>query len=617
MKRVMKNFTLFFAAFGFMGAMHAQIGFNPEFDFENVVDTVLVAPSPLIKQVLFVGGGDMVQTTATYGNPATEVPAKQWHDFIGFTPDVASGSADLGWLSVNHEMIEANDKIGDGGGMTVFKVKRDPSTDSLIIMNQTLLDGRSGKFFNVDFVNTVGETGMNCGGISSDIDGRIWTAEEWMRSSNSSIYNAANGLAGGGVQDTLDYTISGSPITFANGTTMEKYENFNYMVEIDPRQAVALHKQYNWGRQAFEGGVIMPDNKTVYLTVDDTPAFFTKFIANTAGDFSDGIVYVYKQGASNPWISLQNNMTTMLNFKDSAVAVGATMFDRLEWSAYNPADGNVYLTETGLDAPSGAWLDEYNSGATYALHHIARAAAQGVSNPGVSAYKDYYGRILKFDVTTNTMTSYLEGGPSYSGEVTVSNYPAYHLSNPDGLTFMTVNNKTYMVICEDLNGTSNGRMPAGISNKSCELFLLDAELTAPMTTDLVRIAQVPYGAEVTGAKATPDGKTLLFNSQHPSTSNPFPYNNSCTIALTGWDKTVSQLRVEEKELENESNFQVYPNPTSRVLYFNTVTDVALYDSNGTLVLVERNTKSVDIIGLKPGVYFLKNKEGIAKKVIIQ
>jgi hypothetical protein len=617
MKRVMKNFTLFFAAFGFMGAMHAQIGFNPEFDFENVVDTVLVAPSPLIKQVLFVGGVDMVQTTATYGNPATEVPAKQWHDFIGFTPDVAPGSADLGWLSVNHEMIEANDKIGDGGGMTVFKVKRDPSTDSLIIVNQTLLDGRSGKFFNVDFVNTVGETGMNCGGISSDIDGRIWTAEEWMRSSNSSIYNAANGLAGGGVQDTLDYTISGSPITFANGTTMEKYENFNYMVEIDPRQAVALHKQYNWGRQAFEGGVIMPDNKTVYLTVDDTPAFFTKFIANTAGDFSDGIVYVYKQGASNPWIALQNNMTTMLNFKDSAVAVGATMFDRLEWSAYNPADGNVYLTETGLDAPSGAWLDEYNSGATYALHHIARAATQGVSNPGVSAYKDYYGRVLKFDVTTNTMTSYLEGGPSYSGEVTVSNYPAYHLSNPDGLTFMTVNNKTYMVICEDLNGTSNGRMPAGISNKSCELFLLDAELTAPMTTDLVRIAQVPYGAEVTGAKATPDGKTLLFNSQHPSTSNPFPYNNSCTIALTGWDKTVSQLGVEEKELENGSNFQVYPNPTSRVLYFNTVTDVALYDSNGTLVLVERNTKSVDIIGLKPGVYFLKNKEGIAKKVIIQ
>jgi len=174
-----------------------------------------------------------------------------------------------------------------------------------------------------------------------------------------------------------------------------------------------------------------------------------------------------------------------------------------------------------------------------------------------------------------------------------------------------------MVICEDLNGTSNGRMPAGISNRSCELFILDADLTAPTTTDLVRIAQVPYGAEVTGAKATPDGKTLLFNSQHPSTSNPFPYNNSCTIALTGWDKTVSQLGLEENKTEEGLNFTVYPNPTSRVLYFNEATDVALYDANGKLVLVERNTKSLDIIGLNPGVYFLKNKAGIAKKVIIK
>lgn len=45
------------------------------------------------------------------------------------------------------------------------------------------------------------------------------------------------------------------------------------MTEIDPRQAVAIRKQYNWGRQAFEGGVVMPDNQTVYLSVDATPAF--------------------------------------------------------------------------------------------------------------------------------------------------------------------------------------------------------------------------------------------------------------------------------------------------------------------------------------------------------
>lgn len=93
-------------------------------------------------------------------------------------------------------MILADDKIGDGGGMTVFKVKRDPSSDTLIIVEQSLEDGREGMFFNVDFVNTVGETGMNCGGINS-LDGRIWTAEAWFRTSTNSIYNG-----GAGVRDT-------------------------------------------------------------------------------------------------------------------------------------------------------------------------------------------------------------------------------------------------------------------------------------------------------------------------------------------------------------------------------------------------------------------------------
>ncbi len=69
---------------------------------------------------------------------------------------------------------------------------------------------------------------MNCGGITSEADGRIWTAEEWFRTSNSSIW-----AGGAGVTDT---------------------------------------SEYNWGRQPFEGGVIMPDNQTVYLGADNTPA---------------------------------------------------------------------------------------------------------------------------------------------------------------------------------------------------------------------------------------------------------------------------------------------------------------------------------------------------------
>ena len=87
-------------------------------------------------------------------NPAGAYPAKQWHDFIGFTED-ASGNS-LRWIPVNHERVSHDPNIGDGGGMTaIFKIERDDNTDSIRIVSQTLGDGRTGDFFNVDFVNTV------------------------------------------------------------------------------------------------------------------------------------------------------------------------------------------------------------------------------------------------------------------------------------------------------------------------------------------------------------------------------------------------------------------------------------------------------------------------------
>ncbi len=1090
MKKIYTHVWAFLGTVLMAGSVSAQIGFDPQIDFEMVPDQVIVPMSPIQKQVIFVGGHDTVQTTATYGNPAGAYPAKQWHDFIGFTPDLTPGTLDLGWVSVNHEMITSDPNIGDGGGMTVFKIRR--VGDSIVVVDQTLTDGRAGKFFNVDFANTVGETGMNCGGIVSEVDGRIWSAEEWFRENNASIFANAEGVVGAGVLDTMDFTISNSGIPMANGHTIKKYENFNWMVEIDPKEAMAIRKQYNWGRQPFEGGVVMPDNKTVYTGADNTPGVLSKFVADNAGDFTSGKIYAYRQddqylrlshqatfenasseisaydevnnriystntalggltvlefvnpstidsigfidlsaygtptsvtakngivavavpnvvtqnngvvlfydvaynllntvtvgalpdmltftpdgskvivanegepsadytvdpdgsvsvidistgvanatvqsavftgyttamypnvrvygngttnfaadmepeyvavnqastkayitlqennavavldiatatfdtiialgykdygaagneidasdqdnikgnlqawnnvygmylpdaiaitningteylitsnegdsrdysgyseearvnsltldptafpnaatiqannqlgrlkvttsqgdtdgdgdydelysyGArsfsiwdlsgnlvydsgneiakmiatrfngnypadrdddkgtepesvtvgvvagktfafigleraagvmvfdiSNPmsptyvnyfnkngvdlspeglvfvdatnsptglpylistnevvgnyngsvsvynvngydgsnWIEIDNGrLEKMLSFQEEAVNAGATMFNRLEWVAYNAEDGNVYITETGLDKPGNTWKDEMYRGGVFATHHTARAASQSTTEIS-STYVDYYGRILKLNPTTNEVTVTLEGGPSFStADVTMSNYPETHLSNPDGLTFMNVNGQSYMVICEDLNGTSYGRMPAGISNRSCELFILDMSIANPTLDDLVRIAQVPYGAEVTGVRATPDGKTLFFNCQHPSTSNPFPYNNSCTIALSGWDY-ISQADLDELKNDN-SAFSLYPNPTSRIVYFSKTMDVALYDNQGKLIRVERNTNQLDIIGLTPGAYYVKNNEGQTKKLIIQ
>lgn len=580
--------------------------------------TVVIPPSPFQFQVLFVGGDDMVQTGSN-----EEALAKQWHDFIGFTPVTAEDCVDdtnaIGWASINHEMIISDDKIGDGGGMTTFLLGRDPSNDELYVIPQTLTDGRSGDFFNVDF-SGVGETGMNCGGINSNVDGRIWTAEEWFRSDNDAIFNGGNG-----VRDISDYTIKYTEFDMANFQTIPKYQNFNWMVEIDPRGSKAIRKQYNWGRQPFEGGTVANDNQTIYTGADATPGLFTKFVADVPGDFTVGTTYVYKHdNAGDPWVEIDNeDFDKMLNFGDEAIAAGATMFNRLEWITIDKNTGKVYMTETGRDNPASRWTDDAAAGGVYAPHHIQRATDQGATGPDDAAYWDYYGRVLEYDPATGDVEIFIEGGPYFATSPALADYPTKHLSNPDGLNMLYVNvggiDKTYMLINEDLNGTSFGRTPSEYPNdRMCEMYIMDMEVTDPTIDDLIRLTQTPRGAEITGACATIDGKSVLVNSQHPDSSNPYPYNNSLTFAITGFDNPDALSTLSNPGIAFETDeFIIYPNPTERILYLSQVTDVALYDITGKRIGVYRNTKAIDISNLKTGAYLLKTKDGITKKVLVK
>ncbi len=594
------------------GQFAVELDFTIE-EIDMIPETIRFPPSPLTSQILFIGGHDIVQTTAMYGNPPGQALAKQRHDFIGFTPATAGDIADqgevfLGFVTVSHELIASDPNIGDGGGMTVFAVKRDDTTGDLIILNRTLSDGRTGEFFNVDFVNTVGETQFNCGGITSPVDGRIWTGEELFQTSNASIY--------GGIQDTSDFLITTDIVGEFDGATIPAYQNCNYMVEIDPRQAVAIRKQYNWGRQPFEGGVILPDNQTVFLCADATPGYLTKFIADTPGDFTSGSLYVFSEPAADGWVEIDNSsLDNMINYMGLAATSGGTVFNRLEWAVHDSITGYVYISETGQDNPSGLWSPAFTAGADVADHHQARAALQGTT-AGNNSYRDYYGRILRLDPVTNAISVLLEGGPEFSGEVYLSNYPDKHFSNPDGLNVMVVDGISYLIIQEDLNGTSNGRMPARITNPLCELFLLDLSLENPVVDDLVRLAAVPVGAEVTGACPTPDGKSLLVNSQHPAGNLEFPYNNSLTFVINGLDLLIVGLQ-EENETEFSPSFFAYPNPTLGTLNFNEISDVAIYSANGKRLKVYRNVKTIDISNLASGMYYVQNAEGLTQKVIVQ
>lgn len=593
------------------------ISIEPEYGTEEI----RLVKSPVKSQVLFIGGETMVQTTAINGNEAGQAPAKQWNDFIGFTPDPNEQGA--GWVSVNHERLEANDLIGDGGGMTVFKVRR--SGDTLEVVNQTLNDGRSGKYFNVDFVNTVGGTSMNCGGITSMVDGRIWSAEEWFRFSNNGIYDD-----GYGIRDTANFTLNTPEFPEYNGKEIKAYQNYNWMVEVDPKQAKAIRKQYNWGRQPFEGGVILPDNKTILLGTDNSPAYLSRFIADEPGDFTKGKLFVYRHDKKYKWVEIDNSsLDNMLDYTNLATKAGATIYNRIEWLTYDDVTKAVYFSATGHDNP-GSRFNRYDTlGAIIAPHHIKRAKAQGLGENGwrTSNYVDYYGRIMKYDLAANEVSVFLEGGPDVDDLVAViDQYPETHLSNPDGLTtYVNANGRSYLIIQEDLNGDTYGRTPIGTFGnfgrlRTCEMFALDLTIKEPTYNDLIRLAIVPYGAEVTGAIQTKDGKSLLINSQHPSTDNPYPYNHSLTIAINGIDQLLNDekpVSISNYNLETEGSLKVYPNPANRLVSFSKNLDIALYNATGKRVAVYRNVNTIDVSKLKTGIYFIKTLNNKTTKLVIE
>lgn len=571
----------------------------------NPPTQVLLTPAPLKKQILFLAGYDSVETVLG------RTRSKGFSDYIAFLP-ITPGVYDSAYIAVNHETVVPDSMIGDGGGMSVFKVVRDG--DSL---------RRTSAFRAVDF-RAVGGTLGNCAGMVG-IDGRLWTAEEGWRDNNLSLNSA----------DTADLTLA--PMGMApgpgqvyndlpgdySGRTIPHYKNMNYMVEVDPVTARAVRRQYNWGRQPYEGGCMAPDGRTVYLSPDVSPAYITRFVADTPGDFTRGTLSVYQEdpnGHGGTWRPINNtSLDSMLRFQQLAAREGATMYNRLEWTIYH--NGKVYFTETGRDSPAPNFRAGRWNGARVARHHVALARIQNPALAGmplqqvadsicfaVWQYHDYYGRVLELDPANGQIRVLLEAG---AGPIQTPGqaYPFNHFSNPDGMAVLSGGGKQYLVLCEDLIGWDQNRIPPGNNAATCEIYLLDLAISQPTVADLIRIAVMPAGAEATGVCTTPDGKTLLFAAMHPLASHPFPSNYSHVMALSGWDSMLTQLQHATDPL------QAWPNPTPDFISLNQHVDALLYDNQGRLIYSYSRTRYLDFRELPAGTYYLQVTGGEVKKLV--
>lgn len=603
--KTMKTHLLTTALAAVTGAIFAQSPFpvlNENFynTSDNPTDlaTILIPASPLKYDVLFTGGVDHVHNAG--GDSAL---AKEWQDFTGFVP--INGRSDSGYVIVNHERVEADPINGDGGGMTVFNAYYNQTTKSWEVANHP-----KGKYRNVDF-SGVGGTGANCGGIQTSW-GKVFTAEEWGDSfkDNATIYNG-----GAGITDTSDYEV----LTFngdAENTTIKKHQNFQYMVEVDVANAVAVRKNYNMGRYDHEGGWIASDRKTVYLSDDNSSgAVLFKFVADVAEDFSVGQLYCYKQSEdakTGTWEALTMDLSTMLDARNAAYALGATVFMRLEW-VEGINDGTVFITETGRGKTQSVKA-ALEAGGTLA-NHLAQLDAKDGSID--SSFTDMWGRVLRLNTANGKIETAIEGGGEIKRDYNPSNN---HLSSPDGLASTVIDGKTYLAINEDMNPSGIPANPAHFANKLNEIYLLDVTSDEPGKVyhvgELKRFIAGPSGCETTGGRFTPDGTTYIVNIQHPSSSNTPPFNHSVTVAITGYKEIWAQTLSAAEVLEG-STFNMYPNPASREIYLSEEMDIAIYNATGQRLMVERNTNVVDISALPAGTYFIQNEEGQTKRLIVE
>jgi secreted PhoX family phosphatase len=351
-------------------------------------------------------------------------------------------------------------------------------------------------------------------------------------------------------------------------------------------------------------GYAMPDGRTVYMGVDETPAPFLKFISDTVGNYNKGQLYAYQQstdGESGIWIPLPMNLDTMMRVGPVAIRRGATLFTRHEWVVNHGK--YVYITETGNDDGGTAHRNAIRTGGRLALHLAPRLKTDSTIN-------DYYGRILRLDTTTWKMDVLLEGGAAAGG---------LHFANPDCLTKVTLGEKTYLVICEDINGTSQGRVSAAAATAGrsiSELYWLDLSIPNPTRADLKRMLVGPTGAEITGARFTPDGKTMFVNIQHPSSSNASPYNRSYTLAIWGYE-TATGLVMDPPTFKSSDKLQVEVNAASRIAYFDREVDVAVHNAAGRRLERHRKVRSLDIQGLSAGSYYLSFGGGETHRLLVQ
>jgi len=369
------------------------------------------------------------------------------------------------------------------------------------------------------------------------------------------------------------------------GSATSDYRNepfkFGWVVEIDPfNPTTAPRKRTALGRMGHEGAwlsnLVAGRKIAVYMGDDARREYFYKFVSDAVWDPADrnrsdrlavgdkyldsGTLYVarFNPDGTGSWLPLvfgqvpnrpatggepeyvfQSQADVLVNTRLAADAVGATPMDRPEWTAVNPANGEVYLTltnnnssgrpVTGTDAANPRhYVEPVGTGSTSGNPngHIIRIRETG-DNPAA---------------TTFTWDIYLFGADSTDASATNVNLSGLtaenDFSSPDGLWFARPQNPSGVgrpllwiqtddgAFTDRTNNQMLAALPGRVGDGGTKTITNTASngATGQQTTIVGKAATSatvrrfltgPLECEITGVDSTPDGRTLFVGIQHP------------------------------------------------------------------------------------------------------
>ncbi len=363
----------------------------------------------------------------------------------------------------------------------------------------------------------------------------------------------------------------------ANGTGDFRHEafQFGWVMEIDPFDPAATpRKRTALGRMNHEGceiGRTIAGVKPAFYMGDDAQnEYIYKFVSATpwsAADFNvtanrfaigdkyldAGTLYVAKFNAdgSGQWLplvfgtgpltaanaaySFADQADVLINARLAGDALGATRMDRPEWTAVNPATGEMYATLTNNSSRTAANTDAPNpraysdpkttGGATNgnANGHIIRLREAGDTSEATSFTWDVYAFGAGSDLDpTNINISGLDATNDFSSpdglwfgraaNPTGAGAPLLWVETDDG----AYTDITNCMLLAAIPGTVGDGGTKTVTNTLGGVTATQATRIGKLPgTTLRRFLVGPKECELTGITTTADGRSIFVNIQHP------------------------------------------------------------------------------------------------------